>query len=118
MNGEKIYSVGFNRYIKEDTIQDKKIKYTIHAEIDALHKFDFKTLKGVDILIIRIGKTMKLKNSRPCNNCIDKLLRKGIRKVYYSDENGNIVEEFIDMMKKQHISSGNLVRHKNNILTC
>jgi deoxycytidylate deaminase len=111
IKGGKVYTFGYNRYIKRDRVNDKYIKYTIHAEIDALCKL--KLTKGMDILIIRLGnpKTNKLRNSRPCNSCIDKLIQRGIRKVYYSDENGDIVYEFLESMEKLHVSSGNCHRY-------
>lgn len=105
----KIYTFGYNRYIKTDIVNDEYIKYTIHAEIDALCKVYNKLSKGMDILIIRLGNT-KLKNSRPCNSCIDKLIQRGIRRVYYSDKNGDIVYELLESMEKTHISSGNSFR--------
>ena len=114
MKNDKIFSLGFNKYIKRNIINNHDIKFTIHAEIDALCKLDNKIVKGLDILIIRIGncsKTSKLKNSRPCNSCICKLEQKGIRKVYYSNEYGEIVYEFIQNMPKIHISSGHRIRN-------
>jgi hypothetical protein len=51
-------------------------------------------------------KNNRLKNSRPCNHCIDKLIKVGIYKVYYSNENGIIVSEIVEDMEKLHISSG------------
>ena len=112
MNGYKIYSIGFNKYIKEIVLDNKLVKFTIHAEMDALCKVDNKVTKGMDILIIRIGKSSKLKNSRPCNSCIAKMLQRGIRKVYYSNEDGDIVYEFLDLMPKIHVSSGHTIRNK------
>jgi deoxycytidylate deaminase len=109
----EILSFGYNKYIKKHFIENTSIKYTIHAEVDALCKIPNKSAKGMDILIIRIG-TNKLKNSRPCNSCIDKLSRYGIRKVYYSNEAGNIVCEFLDSMPKLHVSSGFKFRNKIN----
>jgi deoxycytidylate deaminase len=106
----EILSFGYNKYIKKNFIENTSIKYTIHAEVDALCKIPNKSIKGMDILIIRIGKN-KLKNSRPCNSCIDKLSRYGIRKVYYSNEAGDIVCEFLDSMPKLHISSGFKIRN-------
>lgn len=112
--GNKIYTIGYNKYIREDIINDQLIKFTIHAEIDALCKVDNRLIKGMDILIIRLGnpRTNKLRNSRPCNACIEKLYQKGIRRVYYSDENGDIVYEFAESMPKSHISSGYQMRWK------
>jgi deoxycytidylate deaminase len=107
----EVLSSGYNKYIKTNLVKNTSIKYTIHAEVDALCKMPNKSVKGMDILIIRIG-TNKLKNSRPCNSCIDKLSRYGIRKVYYSNEAGDIVCEFLDSMPKLHISSGFKLRNK------
>lgn len=116
MKNGKIFSLGFNKYIKRDKINNQDIKITIHAEIDALCKCKLgnKLVKGLDILIIRIGncsKTSKLRNSRPCNSCINKLSQRGIRKVYYSNEYGEIVYEFTDNMPKIHMSSGDKFRN-------
>jgi deoxycytidylate deaminase len=112
LKGNKMHSIGYNKYIRTDVINDQTVRFTIHAEIDALCKIDNKYTKGMDILIIRIGnaKTQKLRNSRPCNACIDKLIQRGIRKVYYSNQDGNIVFEFLHDMKKLHISSGYSMR--------
>lgn len=108
LKGDKILKIGINKYFKTLVHNNTNVKLSIHAEIDALFKLDQRLLtKGMDILIIRIGKSDKLRNSRPCNSCIDKLQQKGIRKAYYSDGNGEIVCEFIDHMTKMHISSGN-----------
>jgi deoxycytidylate deaminase len=115
LKGNKIYSVGINRYIKEIILNNKLIKFTVHAEMDALYKYDGKNIKGMDILIIRIGKlgdSSKLRNSRPCNSCIEKMAQRGIRKVYYSNEDGDIVYEFIDSMPKIHVSSGYMARDR------
>ena len=78
----------------------------MHAEITVFEKLPRKKVKGMDILVIRINKNFALKNSRPCNQCIDKLIKFGIRKVFYSNEDGIIVSEFVERMEKIHISSG------------
>jgi cytidine deaminase len=114
---DKILTIGKNKYFKNICIENKNIKLSIHAEIDVLYKFHTKNLKGLDILIIRIGeKSYNLRYSRPCNSCIQKLKERGIRKVYYSNEQGEIVYEFIENMPKIHDSSGYLIKNKfNNI---
>jgi deoxycytidylate deaminase len=110
---DKILTIGKNRYFKNILVDNENIKLSIHAEIDVLYKHHNKNLKGLDILIIRIGeKSYNLRNSRPCNSCIQKLKEKGIRKVYYSNDKGEIVYEFIENMPKIHDSSGYLI--KNN----
>ena len=113
LKGNKSYSFGFNRYIKEIFLNKQMVKFTVHAELDALYRFGNKNVKGMDILIIRIGKmNNNLKNSRPCNNCIEKMAQRGIRKVYYSNHNGEIVCDFIDSMSRIHNSSGFNIRNK------
>lgn len=114
IRGDRIITFGYNKCIKKSIIRDQTIKFTIHAEVDALCKVDNKLLRGLDILIIRLGnsRTKKLRNSRPCNACIDRLLQYGIRKVYYSNEDGEIVYEFLESMPKLHTSSGYQMRCK------
>lgn len=113
LKGKKSYSFGFNKFIKEICLNNQMIKFTVHAELDALYRFKNKNVKGMDILIIRINKTNKhLQNSRPCNNCIEKMAQRGIRKVYYSNHNGEIVCDFIDSMPRIHNSSGHNIRKK------
>jgi len=108
----KILTIGKNKYFKNIIIENQSIKLSIHAEIDVLYKHSTKNLKGLDILIIRIGENSKeLKNSRPCNSCIEKLRERGIRKVYYSNDKGEIVYEFIENMPKIHNSSGFLIKN-------
>ena len=114
IKGDEIYNIGFNKYCSN-------AKYsTIHAEIDALFTFKSskyaKCMRGMDIIIIRINNysSCKLKISRPCDKCIDTLRKFHIRKVYYSDEYGNIVYENLKDMQKKHISSGNKFKYLLN----
>lgn len=111
LNGNKIYGIGVNKYFNIKN-EEKSIKISVHAEVDALASVNTKYLKGMDILIIRVGKSYKLRYSRPCNACIDKLKQKGIRKAYYSDNDGNILYEFVDTMPKIHESAGSFNKRK------
>jgi deoxycytidylate deaminase len=113
LKNNKILTIGKNKYFKNMALDNEIIKLSIHAEIDVLYHHSTKNLKGLDILIIRISdKSYHLKNSRPCNSCIDKLKERGIRKVYYSNDKGEIVYEFIENMQKIHDSSGFLIKNK------
>lgn len=114
IKGGEIYNIGFNKYCSN-------AKYsTVHAEIDALMTFNkkyIKGIKGMDIIIIRItnvkynDNNINLKISRPCDNCIDTLRKFDIRKVYYSDQYGNILCENLSDMQKNHTSSGQKFKH-------
>lgn len=118
----KMVSTGFNKYITfSSKINIINFKTSIHAEIDAILQTDIKFIRGLDIIIIRIkelanGKII-LKNSRPCNSCIDKMRNYGIRKVYYSNDTGDIVYEFLENMPKLHTSSGSILKNYINNLT-
>lgn len=105
--GNNIYSIGVNKFIGEMKDKNNKSHYkTMHAEINVFENFSKKNVRGMDILVIRVNKNSALKNSRPCNQCIDKLQKIGIRKVFYSDDDGYIVSEHLEYMEKRHISSG------------
>lgn len=104
-NSKDIITTGFNKYCN-----NKKCSTTIHAEIDALFKLKSSFNKKIDIIIIRLSKYNKniLKNSKPCVNCIFQLKKyKFINKIYYSDENGNIVFNYLENLENDHISSAN-----------
>lgn len=97
LNKKHIISININKFI------NKNRTATIHAEINVINSI--KNVKGLDILVIRYSKK-SLGNSRPCKNCIDKMIKLGIRKVYYSNSEGKIVSELANTMVSTHISSG------------
>lgn len=78
---------------------------SFHAEcsVISIGKSILKSVKGLDILVIRINKNGVINNSRPCNNCIDELIKNGIRNIYYSDTTGRIVKEYVKDMERLHI---------------
>ena len=108
---DTVLNSSYNKFIKQVLIRKDNctsIHYlTIHAEVNAICSYyDKKSVRGMDLIVIRINNYgTKLKNSRPCNDCIIKLRKLGIRKVYYSDEKGEIVFEYVNNMKFLHICS-------------
>lgn len=114
----QIMTSGHNKYIKKVVLDGGIIGHkTMHAELSAALKIKSSIQKlsgGVDIIVIRINNRMELKNSRPCNNCIEKLKSIGIRRVYYSNDDGEIVREDINTMEKLHISYGDKFWKKLN----
>lgn len=107
LNGNgKIVTFGINKYIMVKTNSSRSVRISIHAEHDCLSNCHFKYCKGLDILVIRIGTSDNLLNSRPCDLCIQKMKEKGIRKVFYSNCNGEIKCEIVEDMKKIHTCSG------------
>lgn len=101
----------YNKFIKHVHIRKNNCTYThyvtVHAEVNAICSYyDKKNVSGMDLIVIRVNNCgTKFKNSRPCNDCIIKLQKLGIRKVYYSDEKGEIVFEYVNNMKFIHICS-------------
>jgi len=61
---------------------------------------------GCDILVIRIDRTGKLNNSKPCNECIQMLKKYNINRVYYSNSEGEIVCEKVCQITTDHMSTG------------
>jgi len=57
-------------------------------------------------VVVRRGRDGNIKNSRPCNHCIEMMTRYRIKKIIYSIENGEIACEKPENMKRLHVSSG------------
>lgn len=90
---DKILSYGINKV---------KNGISIHAEMDAILNSKF-NIQGFDMIVIRYSNDIK--NSRPCNHCIKNMKKRGIRKVYYSDMNGDIIYEYVQDMEEKHDSA-------------
>jgi len=62
---------------------------SVHAEHSALKKLKPHQTEGADILVVRIN-TKGLAMAKPCTDCHKKLVNNGIRRVFYSDNDGGI----------------------------
>ncbi len=106
IKGNNVLSYGYNF---------NKLSFSRHAEIDAcinyLNNTKSKTLKGLDIIVIRSNND-SIKSSKPCKYCIDFMRKKGVRKVYYSNENGDIVSEYTDSISSEHLSAYYIYRRR------
>lgn len=105
LRGGKVYAFGKNRYFDKRYEQRANIKFTVHAEIDTIMRFPKHELKNMDILIIRLKKDGSLGDSRPCNTCIDKMRRAGIRRAYYSNRDGGLSCELVSEMELTYETS-------------
>lgn len=84
-------------------------RYGRHAEQDVLMKLKPRRKKKnrleIDLLVIRVGKSGKLCNSKPCTHCRDYLKDNvppgyKIRNIYYSNRKGEIeCEKYADLIK-------------------
>lgn len=113
--------VGYNKSDSRDHLS------SIHAEHNAMIKFvklnKYRNLLNhrdkVDIVVIRLSKTGLLGYSRPCKNCIVRLMNCGlsINNIYYTDINGSImIEKFSTMFLSSltKYSSGDLEKIKKS----
>ena len=63
---------------------------TLHAEIGCILNLDRTLTEGGSIYVVRINRDMKFKNSRPCEMCLAAMKFTGIKKVYFTNEHGEI----------------------------
>lgn len=104
VKGHKIISSGFNSSTKCDPIQSRldSNKYgcecpgKVHAEINALLPFikNKENISGASIFVYRQHKNGIPARAKPCSTCEAVIRAMGIKKVYYSEENGYSVEKF------------------------
>jgi tRNA(Arg) A34 adenosine deaminase TadA len=61
---------------------------SIHAEVHVIRKFleryPKKLLRHCTLVVIRVDRNGDLRNSRPCNNCHDYIVKNRVPKVIYS----------------------------------
>lgn len=91
--GKKILSSGHNG-IRHSSLDPRYILYShaLHAEQAALIGLDWKKLSRCSILVLRISKAQEiLGNAKPCPMCLRLIQTVGIKNIYYSDENSQIV---------------------------
>ena len=105
-NGKKLYT-GSNHL--RNSYNNRCVCYSTHAEIDVIHKslrkFEY-DLSNCIIAVVRFGKDGNLKNSRPCNHCLNTMIKYRIKKIMYSTDDGTIKSEKPEDMEQSHISSG------------
>jgi deoxycytidylate deaminase len=92
------------------------ICYSTHAEMDVLYKLlrkyksrpfkDTLDLSDCTIVVLRLSRDGSIKNSRPCNQCLDTMVRYRIKKILYSTDTGTFTSEKPESMEKNHVSSG------------
>ena len=93
--GSRIVSSGHNSLRSSSFIFSKYKRYynSMHAEQAALVGLDWSKLKGYSILVLKISKTKEmLSMAKPCNLCMDLLSIVGIKNIYYSNSDGEIVK--------------------------
>jgi len=97
LSGKKIISIGCNDY-NHHSLNGKRIS-SLHAEIKCLNYY-FKSHSKIKknnykFFVFNVNSSGKLKNSSPCYYCAQELLKKGFTKVYFSNDEGDIIKKKI-----------------------
>jgi deoxycytidylate deaminase len=84
--GKKIISKGRNYKLKFTKAKSTYLKWpaSIHAELDAIMRARI-TLKGTNLIVVRINKNGKFLLSRPCPYCLQLIQHYGIKRIIYSN---------------------------------
>lgn len=92
-----IISVGVNKKKTDPFVhkynRDNKNKIYIHAELSAIKKAvnRIHDLSGCIIVVCRVNNRGEYRMCKPCKMCHAAIIEYGIRKIYYTDEKGNVV---------------------------
>ena len=87
----KIIQSGRNQYCGMDRIRhfNRRI-WSIHAEMNVLGGLPRNITKGSDIMVVRVNSLGDIVNSKPCHICMSMIQAAGCRKVFYSNDDGEI----------------------------
>lgn len=77
LNGSNTISIGWNHS-------------SVHAEHAAINRAWRTGTAGATMVVIRIRKDGSVGMSRPCEQCVIRLINAGIKKVVYSDNDGSL----------------------------
>jgi deoxycytidylate deaminase len=104
-NGKKL-CMGYNHL--RNCYNGKCVCYSTHAEMDVIHKAlrNKMELNNCTIAVLRFARDGSLRNSRPCNHCLESMKFYRIKKIMYSTDDGTIKSERPEDMEHLHISSG------------
>ena len=91
----KIVHIGINsckshpETLKYDYKDHQKVG--IHAELAVCMKSGKENLKDYTMIVLRVDRTGKLANSKPCGGCQSVIQQFDVGEVWYSDNSGNVV---------------------------
>ena len=63
---------------------------TIHAELGCILGISRNVTTGADIYVCRVNRKGEFRNSKPCAMCHEALKHVGVKRVYYTGEEGTI----------------------------
>lgn len=90
-----ILSYGFNSYVKTHPRMVYNKFYNewqifVHAEADALYSMGYKT-EPYAMIVCRLSKANELMNAKPCIGCYSEIRQSAIKRVYYTNQEGELV---------------------------
>ncbi len=92
--GSRVVSKGWNKSKTHPAAVDYHSRH-LHAELSAIVGANESDLRGSDLFVCRIFRRPdgKLGMSRPCTKCMKLIKTAGIRRIYYTTEEGRIEVE-------------------------
>lgn len=86
VKGGRVMATGFNRWRQpiENVSNFNPDWSSIHAEESALSKAG--DLKGATMIIVRINRRGEHRTSKPCDKCMERIERAGIKAITYTWE--------------------------------
>ena len=114
----KIIARGFNHYrtFSRDSIINNTC--TCHAECDVVHKLlnsGVSDFRKIVFYIVRINKKNETKQSGPCIDCYNTLVKCGVRKIVYTTDEG-VIKTNLTNYKATQITSGRAFLDRNTFI--
>lgn len=80
----------------------------LHIKLNLNKKKYIPELSKCTIWVVRLSSNNDLVDSKPCKICLDTMKKIGIKKIGYSDTNGNIILTNINKLSSDHQSDAQL----------
>lgn len=139
-SGGKPISIGYNH---DRMYLSRKCILSCHAEVHALSQYldhnkrsyyknylndtertlSFRKKNGesprmrlngnLKLIVIRVNNQGSLKGSKPCSHCLESIKMFGIKKIYYSTDDGEILKYSTDQVNCPYLSSRQRQYYKN-----
>lgn len=88
-----ILGAGYNYHIAAPNKSSRRL--SIHSEKDCLNGIRGDYIRGSSILAVRVTRTGQLSHGSPCVGCKKLLKRKGVAKIFWFDEQGDLAVTYI-----------------------
>jgi len=94
VRGGNIINTGHNKWTyssfgKRFRHRDRGVS-TLHAELATVLNLDRSITQGADIYVVRVNNQGNFKMSKPCLMCDTALRHVGIKRIYYTTDNGDL----------------------------